>query len=184
MVWFVIIVILAIAFGPLSKMIPTPRERRLTALRLRARTSGLIVEIRRLPYANPKPEHRVSSGGKLRDASRDCTSYSLIIETMPRELSGWLLLRFEGESPSAAYEPVPGWKLSKYQALPTTFWMKVEQVIVSLPQDCLALEMDSAKVTCYWLESGSIDDVDTDIDRLLCALQDLKRAVLDVDARS
>ena len=184
MVWFVIIIILAAAFGPISKMIPTPRERRLSALRLKARTSGLVVEIRRLVYADPKPEHRVSSGGKLRDASRECVAYSLILGSAPREIPNWLLLRIEGEPSSAAYSPVPGWKLDKYVSLSAEFWVDVEQVLDTLPQDSLALEVETGKVTCYWLETGSIDDVDIEIDRLVSSLRELERIVLDDAVRN
>ena len=182
-IWFVIIIILAAAFGPISRMVPTPRERRLTALRLKARTSGLIVEIRRLAYANPKPEHRVSSGGKLRDASRDCAAYSLILENNPREIPGWLLLRFDGEQASVAFSPVSGWKLDKYLTLPAVFWLEVEQILGTLPKDSLAVEVEAGKVTCYWLESGSIDDVDQDIETLLHCLQKLKSLIVDEPVR-
>jgi len=176
-IWFVIVVILAAAFGPISRMIPTPRERRLTALRLRARTRGLVVEIRRLAYANPKPEHRVSSGGKLRDASRDCAAYSLILESIPQDMPSWLLLRFDGQPVSAEYSPVPGWKLDKHILLPAGFWAQVGRVLCDFPKDSLAVEVGAGKVSCYWAESGSIEDVNANIDTLLQSLQELKLIV-------
>jgi hypothetical protein len=177
-VWFIIVVILAAAFGPISRLMPTPMEKRLTALRLRARVSGLVVEIRRLAYANPKAEHRVSAGGKLRDASRDCAAYSLILESSPHDIPAWLLLRYEGVPEIAEYSPVEGWKLGKYLSLSDDYWREVQKIVVALPRDSLALEVEAGKVTCYWRETGTIDEVDADIDKLLDALQKLKQLVL------
>lgn len=153
-------------------------EKRLSALRLRARACELVVEIRRLPYADPKPEHRVSSGGKLRDVSRECAAYSLILERPLNDTPLWLLLKSEGASEIAEYSPIEGWKLNKYVSLAEEFWVEVQKIVLTLPRDSLALEVEAGKVSCYWRETGTIEKVEDDIDDLLSALQKLKQLVL------
>ena len=56
MTWLLIILVLVVAFGPVLWLVPSKRDKRLSALRSRARSEGLIVEMRRIPKPNPAPE--------------------------------------------------------------------------------------------------------------------------------
>ena len=55
MTWLLIILVLVVAFGPVLWLVPSKRDKRLSALRSRARAEGLIVEMRRIPKPDPAP---------------------------------------------------------------------------------------------------------------------------------
>ncbi|HCP48978.1 MAG TPA: hypothetical protein DIT73_02015, partial [Gammaproteobacteria bacterium] len=73
MVWLVIVAILLVAIGPVLYVIPSKRDKQLTALRTRARASGLTIHINHLPNLNAKGRDKVSAGGKKRQAKIKCT---------------------------------------------------------------------------------------------------------------
>ena len=54
MTWLLIILVLVVAFGPVLWLVPSKRDKRLAALRSRARSAGLIVEMRRNRIPPPR----------------------------------------------------------------------------------------------------------------------------------
>ncbi|MBV1906313.1 MAG: hypothetical protein KUG75_09575 [Pseudomonadales bacterium] len=179
MIWIVIIIVLAAAFGPISRMMPTPRERQLSALRLKARSCGLVVEIRRLVYADPKPEHRVSAGGKLRDKARDCAAYSLFMDSPDREIPAWQLLKTVEEDGYVDDSPIKGWKWQVRAKMPQTFWQAMKTHMASLPDDCLSLEVSAGKVTCYWQEKTTPEKLDETVEAIALTLHSMAMLIND-----
>ena len=58
MQWLVIILILALVIGPVAYLLPSKKDKRLAALRLRARQLGLHITLSRLPKLDPSAEER------------------------------------------------------------------------------------------------------------------------------
>ena len=108
MSWMLIALLLLVAFGPVLWLVPSKRDRRLTALRARARAEGMLVEIRRLPKPDPTPQDRVSSGGKVRDPVIETASYGYPMKRKLTHLPTWRVVRRAVESQSA-HDPLPGW---------------------------------------------------------------------------
>ena len=176
MTWLIIAIILAAAFGPITKMMPSKKERRLSALRLKARTCGLVVEIRRLAAVNPEAHQRVSAGGKLRDASFDCAAYGLHFSGDSGGVERWQILRDVQQSRNS---PTPGWTWQLRSETKTGFWQAMQVVLATLPEDCLAVEFDDSIVRCYWLEQIENDhDVGKKIEIIRCALHKIVEILL------
>lgn len=161
MTWLLIILVLVVAFGPILWLVPSKRDKRLTAMRSRARSEGLIVEMRRIPKPNPAPEDRVSSGGKVRDPVVECASYGLPLARGLKYLPGWRLVR---KAPENGPDPFLQWQYDVRpkgdgrefldQLLP-----KVEEIVGQLPVDVVALELSARMVLAYWLEKpGSTEE--------------------------
>jgi hypothetical protein len=159
MTWIIIGLILLAAFGPVLWLVPSKRDRHLTALRDQARREGLVVELRRVPKLNPSPAERVSAGGRIKQPVVECTAY---IQTLKRRLAvlpTWRLLRDDGADNSAA-RAAPGW------AFDPDFKPDLSQVGVSfqasqktlahlfgaIPNDVIGVELSARALTLYWLE--------------------------------
>jgi len=154
MTWIVIVLVLVIAFGPVLYLVPSKRDKRLSAMRSRARTEGLIVEMRRIPKPNPEPQDRVSSGGKVRDPVIECASYALPLTRSLKYLPAWRVLRKPADGRE---DPFEDWQ---YDQRPTgegrayleAVLVPAAKALVELPQDVAALEVSPRMVLAYWLE--------------------------------
>ena len=141
MKWLAIIAFMIAAFGPILWLMPKPRDRRLSRLRMAARQRGLTVELARLPDPQPRPQDRVSSGGALRTPVIRCAGYRLFRNRPAQHIEPWRLER--GDSSAQA-------KLSAY-------WSDV-------PPDWLAIEVDANGACLYWREEVSDENLDERLD--------------------
>ena len=157
MSWMIIAVVLLVAFGPVLWLMPSRRDRRLSALRLAARQAGLGVEIAHLPKLNPSAEERVSAGGVVRDPVVECAGYSLPLRRRLELLPTWRLLRDKDGSDG----PVPGWSFVPRPNMANPYWQRLwgqfEAVFECLPDDAVGLELGERAVTLFWRESPSAD---------------------------
>ena len=156
MTWLIIGVILLAAFGPVLWLLPSPRDRHLSALREQARKEGLVVELRRLPKLDPAPEERVSAGGKVREPVVECMAYSHMLGRRLQALGAWRLLRFAAEPD----EKIPqGWtidpamRVARPEVDRVRDWL--QPLLLALPEDVVGLEFTGSAVAAYWLESAS-----------------------------
>jgi len=165
MTWVLIGVILLLAFGPVLWLVPSRKDRRLTALRAQGRAEGLVVEIRRIPKPDPRPEERVSAGGKVRTPTLETAVYGLTMHRKLRHLPGWRIIRMETDDA----DPLPGWR---YDRRPTGEGRRylepmielARTLIEALPDDVVALEVEARMLYVYWLEKpGSNVSVVTEI---------------------
>ena len=157
MTWLIIGVVLLVAFGPVMWLLPSKRDRRLAALRERARREGLIVELRRLPKLDPTPEERVSAGGKVRDPVVECMAYSLTLPRRLRMLEGWRILRHAGavddKVPRAGWVVDPGMFAARPHVARVAQWL--EPLLGELPDDVIGVELTAGSAGVYWLEKGA-----------------------------
>ncbi|MCZ6619945.1 MAG: hypothetical protein O7E57_17645 [Gammaproteobacteria bacterium] len=152
MTWIIIGLVFLVAFGPVFWLLPSKRDRRLSALRLSARTHGLVVELRRLPKLNPEPEERVSAGGKIRKPVIECAAYLWHMTNQLRFLPEARILR--GTHGTTA---LPGWVFDpECESRVTHMDMllgKLANYTEGLPGDVIGIEVDARQLACYWLES-------------------------------
>lgn len=154
MTWFLIALVLLIAFGPVLWLVPSKKDKRVAALRAKARSEGLLVEIRRLPVRDPTPEQRVSAGGMVRDPKLECAAYGRMFRRKSRYLPGWRLIRAAADR---GPDPFPDWQFDlrpkgEGRAHLEAMLAVVGPRLASLPADAVALEVDGRSAFVYWRE--------------------------------
>jgi hypothetical protein len=154
MTWLLIILVLVVAFGPVLWLVPSKRDKRLSAMRSRARSEGLIVEMRRIPNPDPRPEERVSAGGKVRNPVIECASYGLPLRQGLKHLPTWRVVRKAAEQ---APDPFSAWQYDQRpkgegRAYLDAVLEKTESLLNALPDDVTAVELSRRMVLVYWLE--------------------------------
>jgi hypothetical protein len=152
--WILIGLVLLIAFGPVLWLVPSRKDRRLAALRDRARSEGLVVDIRRLPKQDAAPEERVSAGGQVRHPVIECAAYGRLFGKKLRYLPGFRLLRGPADS---APDPFADWQ---YDERPQgegrvhldAVLSRLRGTLERLPTDVIGFEIGSRGAFAYWLE--------------------------------
>ena len=77
MTWIIIILVIAVVLGPIMHLVPSAKDKRLTALRAAARRCGLTVKITTAPKLDPTAAERVTAGGKTLEPYWSCTAYQI-----------------------------------------------------------------------------------------------------------
>jgi len=181
--WILIAVVLLIAFGPVLWLVPSRKDRRLAALRERARSEGLVVDIRRLPKRDAAPEERVSAGGQVRDPVIECAAYGRLFGKKLRYLPGFRLLRAPAEG---APDPFAGWQYDERpkgegRAHLEAELSRLRDALERLPSDVIGFEIGSRGAFAYWLEKpGSTVE---SVAGLAAVLGDLEAQLIALDAR-
>ncbi|MCB1682995.1 MAG: hypothetical protein R3E82_07360 [Pseudomonadales bacterium] len=154
MSWIVIAVVVLAAFGPVLWILPSRKDRRLAALRAKAREEGLVVDLRSLPKRNAAAHERVSAAGQVRDPVVEVAAYTQGLERKLRNLPVWRLQRGEEEG-ETGNAPREGWI---YLDRPTgkahvaAMLELADPLLAALPADVLALEVAPRSLLIYWLE--------------------------------
>ncbi|MFM8355360.1 MAG: hypothetical protein ACKOBM_10705 [Gammaproteobacteria bacterium] len=156
MVWLIIGVVLLAAFGPLLWLMPSRRDRRLSALRTAARRAGLTVEMVMLPRLDVAPEERVNSGGRVQAPARTIAVYRYPLPRRLRHLPGWRIFRARNGLPA-----LPGWVFAvaarpdhpRLRAAMDT----LASAIDALPDGVLAVDCEAQQVGVYWQEPPGSD---------------------------
>jgi hypothetical protein len=184
MTWLLIILVLVVAFGPVLWLVPSKRDKRLSALRSRARSEGLIVEMRRIPKPNPAPEERVSAGGRVRDPVIECASYGLPLSRGLKYLPGWRVVRKPAEE---GPDPFLDWQYDQRAKGEGREYLdemleRAEILLRALPEDVAALEVGGRMVLVYWLEKpgsteSSVPDLAAAVRTFADSLSDLDRQI-------
>lgn len=189
MSWIVIaIVVLLAAFGPLLWFRPSARDKRLTALRARARAADLNVDIKALATLNPAPNERVSASGASREHSRLLALYSLILPRRLRYVSAFRLFRKPGPTeppvtrgavavddqwlfdPDCQYPPENGWP---------RVWEVLAPLAIDLPADVAAISLEPRELGVYWAEGAQHDE--SSVTQLAALLGQMATAVAQLD---
>lgn len=163
--WLIIILVLALAIGPVLYLLPNAKDKRLTALREQARRLGLSVKITSLPKLDPSASERVSAGGKRLDPRVMCASYELPMAQSVREVEPLLFLRLPLEPTVPVREVFDGWALHGDSS--AEFWARyssdqrslgvLHECIDRLPRDTLGVAVDERFVSCYWQEKSAAE---------------------------
>ncbi|MCR9277421.1 MAG: hypothetical protein NXH85_05560 [Pseudomonadaceae bacterium] len=154
MVWLLIALILVVAFGPLFYLRPSPRDRRLAALRAKAVSEGLVVEISHLEKRNASAEERVNSAGRERHPK---ISLALYRQPLTRKLRLLEPLRLQRDGDGRG--EIAGWHLTGSLTPPRSdFFPVMSELLASMPQGVEAFDIDSRFVSVFWRESKAEDE--------------------------
>ncbi|MEM1433553.1 MAG: hypothetical protein AAGG11_05820 [Pseudomonadota bacterium] len=164
MTWIAIIgLIIIVGFGPLMWLRPTNKDRRLAALRSKARSIGFSMSVKSLPRLDPAPEERVSAGGKPREATQLLAVYEWLMARRLPAMEGFRILR--GPAADALSRPAvavsSGWYFDPEQTFPPAGWAtlapSLEAHLAALPGDVAALALEPRQIALYWQESAGND---------------------------
>lgn len=177
MTWVIIIVVLIVAFGPVLWLVPSKRDKRLSAMRSRARSEGLVVEVRRIPKPDPLPEDRVNAGGKVRKPVLECASYGLALPRSLKVLPAWRVVRKAAEGTN---DPFAEWQYDQRpkgegRAHLDAVLARASEALEALPDDVVALEVSPRMVLAYWLEKPGSNEQSVPL--LATALKDFAAAL-------
>lgn len=172
MAWWVIVLLLVAAFGPVLWIMPSPRDRFLAKLRTGARTRGLLVELTQLPDLAAPPEARVSAGGKRREPTIACSAYRLPLPRSVKHAPCWRALA-QPALDSPPDSPLEGWTLDDDPDADPQYWDHVRALVGSVPVQMLAIETGRSQVSVYWRERTAPEDLDSTLDALQQTLQAL-----------
>jgi len=175
-VTIIIAMTIALVVGPLLWLRPTPRDRQLERLRGHARKRGLNVGIRDIPDPDPRPEDRVSSGGKALDPTLNVALYQLplrlpgSVET--RHVPEWEVVRLQHDVRSEVEDEgsaglLPGWRFSR-PGLPLVEAVvgRLSEALSHAPRGTAKVDGDASAIGLYWHERGSESEVDAIADLL------------------
>lgn len=182
----------ALVVGPLMWLRPTPRDRQLERLRGQGRRLGLNISIKEIPDPDPRPQDRVSSGGKLLQPRLNVALYALPLRlpasVEARHAPQWEVIRLRHDVRSEVEEEgsaglLPGWRFSR-PGLPLVESVvgPLSKLLAVAPRGTVKVEGDAQSVGLYWHERGSEAEVDA-IAELLEALRLLQLAVSEAEAR-
>jgi hypothetical protein len=179
--------ILLAAFGPVLWILPSRTDRRLSAMRSRARSHGLQVEVTQLPDLDPRPEARVTAGARRLDPVLQCCVYRLGLAPDVRAAPQWMIRR-DAESRA----PLPGWRFVSPASADDDYWRQVTEVVATLPPDALGCEALASEVACWWKERSTPQDAAAAVDALHASLAKLgaiqraanERAMASLDVES
>lgn len=180
MTWLIIVLILLAAFGPVLWLVPSKKDRHLSAIREQARREGLVVELRRLPKLQPSAQERVTAGGRVKEPVQECAAYIRTLRRKLRTLPAWRVHRGAGD-----LEARPGWffdfdRRARGDAFEATM-AALEPLFAELPGDVIALELTDRTLVTYWLERSSATR--ETVSELASALGAAEAALLDLDDR-
>lgn len=176
MAWWMIVLLLVAAFGPILWILPSRRDRLLASLRSGARRRGLLVELTQLPDLAAPPEARVSAGGKPRVPTVACTAYR---QPMPRAVNHAPRWRLLAVDPAVSLlvgsraGPVPGWVFDGAAAGDERYWERGSQPLSRLPDAVIGVEADRNQVGVFWRERVAVEQIDSILDDLAEALRGL-----------
>lgn len=190
LVWLIIVFVVALIVGPVMYLKPTARDKRLTVLRMRARTLGLTVELTHLPQLNPRADERVSAAGRVLRPEFACTAYRLPLQVENFSAD----VRWQRIPPDASV-PVnvwrPGWHLAPPEGprepadnrrlLEAPGAALLAEQLLQLPDQWLAVGVDARFVSCFWREDAVADS--TAVEEIHNALQGLRGVILGLASR-
>lgn len=188
----IICVTIALVVGPLMWLRPTPRDRQLERLRGHARSRGLNVSIREIPDPDPRPQDRVSSGGKPLQPTRNVARYELPLRlpgsVESRHAPDWEVIRLRHDVRSEVEEAVsagllPGWRFSR-PGLPLIESVvdRLSAALAGAPRGTAKVDGNAAALGLYWQERGAESEVDAIAD-LLESLRPLQIELSEAAAR-
>ena len=169
MSWIVIVLVLLAAFGPILWLLPSRSDRRLAAMRARARMHGIHVEITQLPDVEADATARVTASGKRLDPKVSCAAYRLSMRQEARAAPQWKLLRNRAVTDG----PIDGWQWDSPRVDDAAYWHDVVAVVRQLPADALACAADARETSCWWRERAEQNDAESSVDRLAALLDKL-----------
>ena len=160
MVSILIVLVLALAVGPILWLLPSKRDKLVGRFRTAARSAGLVVEMTKIPKLDASASERVSAGGKARDASIQCAAYRLPLPPATLDPPRWRLLKSTREN-----HYLDGWTtLEPPRNAPPAeddYWQRLAVIVDALPGGCIGVEATSRSIAWLGRERLDADTVET-----------------------
>lgn len=154
MVWIVIVLVLALAIGPILWLLPSKRDKLVGRFRAVARSRGLVVELTTVPKLDAAAVERVSAGGKARDVTIECAALRLPLSSATADAPRWRLLKsasgsryLEGWTPLDPPHDAPPFE--------DEYWQRLAALVDALPGGCVGVEATQRSVS--WLGREHLD---------------------------
>ena len=152
MEWFIIVLALGVAIGPILYLMPTERDRYITGLRAQARKIGYTVQLDKVLKLNPDADERVTAGGSIRQIAVPCTRYQLPLGVTVNAVSPILLLRIPSNPTISVERLSPSWGVNGLDAsqlksikrwqTDSSSLADLVAVLDQMPIDVLAVQLD------------------------------------------
>jgi len=162
--WFIIVLALGVAIGPILYLMPTERDRYITSLRAQARKLGYTVQLDKVLKLDPDADERVTAGGSIRHSAVSCTRYQLPLGVTVNAVSPILLLRIPSNPTIpierlATHWGVNGLEVSQLKSAArwqndTGSLMELISVLDQMPVDVLAVQLDKRFIAAFWREQN------------------------------
>lgn len=151
--WLIIALLLLVAFGGITYVLPSKFQRRVSQLRLEARKQGIFTSSRTIPDLDAEAEDRVTSGGKVRQREDLCVVYDLGYPSSDQDPPQWQLVRYKKSN-----LPIPGWllrdnQLSGVELSDAHYWGMVAANIADMPKVCRSVVSHEAGVSWIGIET-------------------------------
>ena len=164
--WAVIPLVLLIVAAPIFYILPTSRDKYLTALRLRAKNSGCLVKMVSLDKLDVNESELVRSSGRVVQPKSQLMSYTRLIQSKVDFHHSFLFRRISDRTPQSISRLSKDWGL----VMETTsvngtaepdnrvsFLDKYANELISifqaLPLDVQGLSIDQKRLVIFWNES-------------------------------
>ena len=164
--WAVIPLVLMIVAAPIFYVLPTSRDKYLTALRLRAKNSGCLVKMASLDKLDANESELVRSSGRVVQPKYQLMSYTRLIQSKVDFHHSFLFRRISDRIPQSISRLSKDWGL----VMETTqingtaepdnrfsFLHKYANELISifqaLPLDVQGLSIDSKRLVIFWNEN-------------------------------
>ena len=164
--WAVIPLVLMIVAAPIFYVLPTSRDKYLTALRLRAKNSGCLVKMASLDKLDVNESELVRSSGRVVQPKYQLMSYTRLIQSIVDLHHSFLFRRISDRTPQSISRLSKDWGIFRETtqingiAEPdnrVSFLDKYANELMSifqtLPSDVQGLSIDSKRLVIFWNES-------------------------------
>ena len=164
--WAVIPLVLMIVAAPIFYVLPTSRDKYLTALRLRAKNSGCLVKMASLDKLDVSESELVRSSGRVVQPKYQLMSYTRLIQSKVDFHHPFLFRRISDRTPQSISRLSKDWGIFRETtqingiAEPdnrVSFLDKYANELMSifetLPSDVQGLSIDSKRLVIFWNES-------------------------------
>ncbi len=164
--WAVIPLVLMIVAAPIFYVLPTSRDKYLTALRLRAKNSGCLVKMASLDKLDVNESELVRSSGRVVQPKYQLMSYTRLIQSKVGLHHSFLFRRISDRTPQSISRLSKDWGIFRETtqingiAEPdnrVSFLDKYANELMSifqtLPSDVQGLSIDSKRLVIFWNES-------------------------------
>ena len=162
MTWIIIILVLALAIGPVAYLIPSAKDKRLAKLRQAAAQQGVGIRLTPITQLDPTPQQRVNAAGERQDPKIMTTAYQSPLQNTLRKPVEFTLLRLPENTTVHTEEVIPGWCPDPRQG--GEGWREfvaiggadtttaIEKLLEQLPRDVVGISTDSRMLSALWLE--------------------------------
>ena len=177
--YVLIALVLLAGFGGIAYALPSKLEKRRSAVRVQARSQGLLVDSVSLPKYDAEPEEIVSAGGKTRNPRKLLVAYQLAYKHLPIGLPIYELHR-----DAKSDYPIAGFRVlaKDLKQLPASYyWRDLAVLLVESPSTLFAVRCTQTQ--CGWVGIENTEWVLNDGEELLNRMKDFVDSLVNLNEK-